>query len=83
MTAEEYIVEKIKDLEKSIAISNAELEGAKKKLREYETLVETLARRIAVNRFGVVFEFKNYENDHKSEIDNVLSKFFDVTEKES
>ena len=45
MTAEEYIIEKIKQLEKSIAISNAELEGAKKKLKEYETLVDALSRR--------------------------------------
>lgn len=83
MTAEEYIVEKIKALENSIAIRNAELEGAKKKLREYEALVDTLTRRLYVTNFGVEFDFKSYESDQKSEIDNVLSKFFDVREKES
>lgn len=83
MTAEEYIVEKIKELEKSIAILNAELEGSKKKLKEYETLVDALSRRISVTRYGVNFDFKNYEIEQKADIDNTLHKFFDLTEKES
>lgn len=83
MTAEEYVVEKIKELENSLSISNDELEGLKNKLREYENLVDTLARRICVDQFGVVFEFKNYEKDCKKEIDDVLSEFFNVNEKES
>lgn len=83
MTAEEYVVEKIKELEKNISISNAELEGLKKKLREYENLVDTLARRICVDNHGVEFVFRKYEKDHRIEIDEVISKFFDLTNTES
>ena len=88
MRADEFLVEKYLELEKQYAEvtqklfeSFAEQEKLTEELADFENLVHILSKHLTVTKFGVLFEFKNYIEEDKADIE-YLASYFDVEFKE-
>lgn len=84
MTAEEFLINRYLEQEKELADikkENAELSialaDASEEIADFEKLVEVLAKRIEVTKYGISIELKNYIADDKCDID-FLANYFEV-----
>lgn len=88
MTAEELLVERFLELEKKVLEKDNQIEDlqddvdkAQEEIADFENLVHVLSKHINVTKYGVSFEFKNYIEEDKDDID-YLANYFDVEFKE-
>ena len=84
MTAEEFLINKYLEQEKeleAIKKENAELANAladaSEEIADFEKLVDVLAKRVEVTKYGISIDLKNYIEDDKCDID-FLANYFEV-----
>lgn len=84
MTAEEFLINKYLEQEKeleAIKKENAELANAladaSEEIADFEKLVDVLAKRVEVTKYGISIDLKNYIADDKCDID-FLANYFEV-----
>lgn len=88
MRADEFLVERFLKLENNLREERnkaedlqEDFENAQGEIADFENLVHILSKRIKVTKYGVSFEFKNYIEEEKSDID-YLANYFDLDFKE-
>lgn len=88
MRADEFLVERFLELEKNLREERnkaedlqEDFENAQEEIADFENLVHILSKHINVTKYGVSFDFKNYIEEDKADID-YLANYFDVKFKE-